>query len=160
MMLIIFDKDGTLVRNRYHADRPPNTPQEQEFLPGRLEVCQHLLERDHMLAVASNQGGVAFGHLTFGQAENLVRQAALGIRAASWRMCPYHPEGTVAPYNQDNPCRKPNPGMLQELLYTLSVPGRYAVYVGDRPEDQAAADMAGVGFHWAEDFFDHAYLNY
>jgi phosphoglycolate phosphatase-like HAD superfamily hydrolase len=30
---------------------------------------------------------------------------------------------------------------------------QYVVYVGDRPEDEAAAKNAGVPFQWAAEFF-------
>jgi D-glycero-D-manno-heptose 1,7-bisphosphate phosphatase len=53
--------------------------------------------------------------------------------------------------------RKPSGAMIRELaaLYPQQA-AQGVVYVGDRPEDEAAARDAGVTFVWARDFIEDA----
>jgi D-glycero-D-manno-heptose 1,7-bisphosphate phosphatase len=150
--LVIFDADGTLVRPksgkdfREHAD-------DWELLPGRLCACQGLKANGVKLAIASNQGGVAFGYL----AEPAIRQALHDLGAAIGahvvRFCPFHPDGTLPQYRCDSSDRKPSPGMLQSILLQLAIRPEHTLFVGDRSEDEGAAKAAGVHFQWADKFF-------
>lgn len=67
MTLYIFDKDGTLVAGVPKADgktRPANKPEEQILLLGvARKICQ-LRSQGHLIAIASNQGGCAWGVMT------------------------------------------------------------------------------------------------
>lgn len=56
--------------------------------------------------------------------------------------------------------RKPSGQMIREALASDAKAGGYShqnlssvIYVGDRPEDEAAARDASVAFSWAEEFF-------
>lgn len=50
--------------------------------------------------------------------------------------------------------RKPNPGMLLEISRWACISDKsQRLMVGDRPEDQQAAEAAGFEFEWAKDFF-------
>lgn len=49
--------------------------------------------------------------------------------------------------------RKPQPGMLQYIKEMALFQTKTYLMVGDRPEDQQAAEAAGFEFEWAKDFF-------
>jgi D-glycero-D-manno-heptose 1,7-bisphosphate phosphatase len=49
--------------------------------------------------------------------------------------------------------RKPDPGMLRYALWPEGVAPKQCLYVGDRPEDEAAANAAGVPFFSAADWW-------
>jgi D-glycero-D-manno-heptose 1,7-bisphosphate phosphatase len=149
--LFIFDKDGTLVMGP--AGRPPKTFVEQTWLPNVQEKCRSLVEGGHTLAVASNQGGVAFGYLTYEEAEAMVRATAFAIGAVFYEFCPYHPEGIIEQYAKDALCRKPSPGMLQSLQVRTGFPWDRIIFVGNGIEDWKASLFAGCKFVWATDFF-------
>jgi D-glycero-D-manno-heptose 1,7-bisphosphate phosphatase len=153
-MLIIFDKDGTLVADV--DGRPPNTISEQKLLPGVAEKCAELRAQGHILAVASNQGGVAYGFMTDAQAQAIVRHAAELIEAKIWNYCPHHPKGTVPEFSYECKCRKPKPQMIYDIITVarnLGVDTSEVVYVGDWGTDEQAAEAAGVRFEWASKFF-------
>ncbi len=151
-MLYIFDKDGTLVGNP-GPGRPANHIDEQRLLPGVAEKCAALVTQGHSLAVASNQGGVAFGFISYDQARALVEHAA-GLIGARWaHFCPHHPKGSIKKYRGESECRKPRPGMLLDLMAWAGCGPEETVFVGDREEDRLAAEAAGVRFEWAVDFF-------
>lgn len=150
--LIIFDKDGTLTAGPEER-RPPNTLAEQVVLPGVLEKCADLRQRGIRLAIASNQGGVAFGYMTEETAWELLRTIANTIGAEAWTLCPQHPDGTIERYADDCECRKPAPGMLLDLMRYFDVAPHETLYVGDRDSDREAAARAGCEFAWAAEFF-------
>jgi len=149
--LYIFDKDKTLVGP---IEGPPaNSTDEQRLLPGVAEKCAELKAQGHVLAIASNQGGVAWGFLTEDEAYALVEHAAWLIGAGAIAMCPHHPKGKIEQYAVECPRRKPAPGMLLDLMQRLGFHATKTVYVGDMESDREAAEAAGVEFVRAKDFF-------
>jgi D-glycero-D-manno-heptose 1,7-bisphosphate phosphatase len=155
-MLYIFDKDGTLVGGL--GNRPANTPEEQIPLPGVVKKIASLRVARHTLAIASNQGGVAWGFLSKSQARDLVRDAARKVGGVDhWRCCCY--DKRAATRNPDNPYargsyrRKPAPGMLKELMQAAGASAANTIMIGDADSDRQAAEAAGVRFIWAADFF-------
>jgi len=149
--LYIFDKDGTLIFSP--PGHIPRLPTDQTFMPGVEEKCQALRENGDILAVASNQGGVAMGIISLAEAEAMVRDVAERIGATYYEFCPYHPEGALLDFRRDAACRKPRPGMIQSLKRRASVPWSSIVFVGNDPDDYGAALAANVRFVWANDFF-------
>ncbi len=155
--LIIFDKDGCLCKSvtdsksgKTHA---PNRLEDQEYFEDVALMCAELIAAGNTLAVASNQGGVAFGIFAADEAELLVSSAAEYIGAKAYRVCFYHPKGHVAPWNTEHRNRKPNPGMIQELMAQFHVSPSNTIVVGDWKSDKEAAEAAGCGFVWAHEFF-------
>jgi D-glycero-D-manno-heptose 1,7-bisphosphate phosphatase len=150
--LIIFDKDGTLCRSR-SGQTFINSADDQELIPGVLEKIKDLKTQGAKIAIASNQGGVAFGHMSYSEAWAIMEHAEDLIEADEFIFCPDHPKGTVPEYTSDSPYRKPGPKMITETADNLHVPLSGVLFVGDRPEDEQAAKAAGVDFMWAKDFF-------
>lgn len=150
LRLLILDLDGTLVRPVI-GDRLgfPATPDDRRLIAGRLEVLRALRESGVLLAIATNQGGAAFGHGTPASIFPVVEGFAREIGAVAAIACWSHPKASVEPERlrvPEDPYRKPNAGMLVWLLKELlSVDEGYrpftadAMYVGDRDEDRAAA---------------------
>jgi D-glycero-D-manno-heptose 1,7-bisphosphate phosphatase len=152
--LYIFDKDGTLVTKRGGGDPPiPNHVDEQIPLPGVLEKCRELREAGHTLAIASNQGGVAFGFIEPKQAVSLMEHALRLIGAKSYLHCIHHPKGTVDEYATECSFRKPAPGMITLLMQRLDFKAKDTIFIGDMDTDRQAAEAAGVRFVWADEFF-------
>lgn len=159
MTLFIFDKDGTLVGvPSPEQNRPANTPAEQILLPGVAAKIAALKAAGAKIAIASNQGGVAWGFISYAQAADLLSDCAAKIGADAWDFCPHDARAADKPnarpeYAIPCRCRKPQPGMIIRLAKRLGVPLSRVVFVGDRPEDEQAAQAAGVRFEWADEFF-------
>ncbi len=156
-MLYIFDKDGTLVGGG-PGNRPPNKPSEQHPLPGVVEKLAALRKSGHKIAIATNQGGVAWGYISLSTAYRLAHDAADkvgGVDAVA--VCPYderaHGPKARPRYARPSRRRKPAPGMLLDLMRRLGSRPEETVYVGDDDVDRQAAEAAGVRFIWARDFF-------
>ncbi len=129
------------------------------MLPGVYDRIAALREAGHKIAIASNQGGVAWGFISLEQADALIRDIAAKIGGAdTYRFCPHDPRAAGKPnsrpeYAVDCACRKPKPGMLIAIMQSLGVSPAETVYVGDSPDDEQAAQAAGVHFVSAQQFF-------
>jgi D-glycero-D-manno-heptose 1,7-bisphosphate phosphatase len=155
-MLIIFDKDGTLIAPV--GSRPANTPAEQVPLPGVAAKFAQLRAAGHVLAIASNQGGVAWGFLSEREAQALVKDAAQKVGGVDfWRCCCYDKRAATRhpgnPFARPSRRRKPGPGMLREIIRAAGVSPDDTLMVGDQDSDLLAAEAAGGRFVWAADFF-------
>lgn len=153
-MLYIFDKDSTLVRPVGPAgNQAPNKLSDQILYDGVVDVCNKLKGEGHVLAVASNQGGVAFGLISREDAIAMVKDAADKIGAVLFALCACHPSGSKLGVVRDSFYRKPNPGMILYLIDALGFAPQDTIFVGDLETDRIAAIKAGVQFEWADDFF-------
>ncbi len=158
-MLYIFDKDNTLIGNRAAPGQPPNFPEDQILLPGVFEALADLRQAGHRIAIASNQGGVAWGFTTYERAKSLMQDAARKVGGVDrWMFCPFDPGAKAAPrrhpiYADASYYRKPMPGMLIEIMAELKIDPGDTWMIGDQESDRGAAENAGCHFAWAHEFF-------
>jgi HAD superfamily hydrolase (TIGR01662 family) len=158
--LVILDKDGTLIATveRNGKRQPANRPDEQVALPGVAEKLAKLRAEGYQLAIASNQGGVAWGIISPEQADELVADAAAKVGGVdAWAVSYCDPRAAVkhpdSPFARDCANRKPRPGMLFDLMKRLRADPKKTMLVGDMDSDAEAAKAAGISFSWAKDFF-------
>jgi HAD superfamily hydrolase (TIGR01662 family) len=158
--LYIFDADGTLRRCTVEGQPCPNKPGEWELIPGVRERLRSLWANNMSAngAIASNQGGIAFGFLTWNIANTMLHDLADELHKETdlplqILMCPHHPRGNKKRWVIDCACRKPRPGMLYQAMMMYEIGPADTLYVGDMDTDRQAAENAGVDFMWAKDFF-------
>jgi len=151
--LYIFDADGTLRRTTVEGLPCPNEPGQWELVPGVRERLSQIEwgGGGASFGVATNQGGVGLGYLTFETAHALLVemvQQAFGVPppAGSIEICPHAPHRGCG-------CRKPRPGMLLNLMRRFKATRAETLFVGDMDRDEEAARRAGVRFSWAHEFF-------
>lgn len=153
--LYIFDADGTLRRTTVEGLPCPNRRGDWELIPG---VRERLAKIDWgasgaRFGIASNQGGVGMGYMTFEMAYQLLADMvveAFGVETPPTGSIEIRPH---APHT-NCPCRKPKPLMLIRLLHRFRVRRDETLFVGDMDRDEEAARRAGVRFLWAHDFFN------
>ena len=153
--LVIFDVDGTLVTTKSGATFR-KTAADWQWLPRRLEKLKELDRQGMKFAVATNQGGVAFGYLDPLEIRHELMTMAKEGHIPFVEMCFSHPQATRPGYRDDSTRRKPGPGMLNEIIEASGEAKQDTLMVGDRPEDEQAAQNAGVAFMWADEFFKEA----
>lgn len=154
--LMIFDADDTLRRTITPGKPCPHAPGEWELMPGVREVLgRQAWNQAHgpFLGIASNQDQVAYGHLSFAMAQDLLRdlaRAATGHVPADYalQLCPHALDSSC-------PCRKPEPGMLLTIMQHYGVSPAETLYVGNDAVDQEAAARAGTAFTWSQDLFGY-----
>jgi histidinol-phosphate phosphatase family protein len=131
---VLFDRDGTLVRDQpYNGD-----PDRVEAMPGARRALARLRAVGIPCAVVSNQSGVPRGLLTMRQVEAVNRRVEelLGP-LGPWFVCPHGPADGCR-------CRKPEGGLIRAAAAALGVDPAACVVVGDIGADVAAARDAGA----------------
>lgn len=162
-MLYLFDLDGTLISG--YMDNPDKDYNTWHVLAGRWAHLSKLKMQGHTIAIITNQGGVAFGLVTEDECSAKLSQAIQQLGLNNPRSngstdpvvyCSIHHPNGKPPYNDPELAarRKPSGAMIREAIldYPHSA-ARGVLFVGDRPEDEAAAKDAGVDFMWSNEFF-------
>src|SRR3954470_17568001 len=142
MKLVILDRDGTI---NVDSDVFIKTPEEWQPLPGALEAISCLNHAGWHVAVASNQSGLGRGLFDIGSlnaihAKMYKALAALGGRIAGVFYCPHAPD-------ENCQCRKPNPGLFEQIGERFGVDLRTVPVVGDTPRDLLAGVAVGCQPH-------------
>lgn len=142
---VFFDRDGVLNIDHGYI----HAPHQVEWVRGAKAAVKLLNDAGVYVFVVTNQSGVARGLYDEDAIESLHRWmaeelAAEGASIDGWRYCPYHPDGSVAAYRASHPWRKPNPGMLFDLLAGWPVELERSFLVGDKTSDVEAARAAGM----------------
>ncbi|MGY1635552.1 HAD-IIIA family hydrolase [Geodermatophilus sp. SYSU D00742] len=132
--LVLFDRDGTLVRDYpYNGDPALVTP-----VPGAKEAVDALRARGVRVGVVSNQSGVARGLITREQVDAcMARLEELLGPFETVQVCPHGPDDGCS-------CRKPAPGMVEAACAELDVAPERCVVIGDIAADVDAAAAAGA----------------
>lgn len=161
--LLVLDLDGTVRHGKGEIGKFVNGPDDVEVFPEAVAQMQRWKDHGGRIIAVSNQGGIALGLVTYENVEAAMvetyRQCQELFDKVSW--CSHHP-------NADDPemarcwCRKPSPGLLIESALSIAhhygemYPPHLGLFVGDRPEDEECARLAGFPFLWAQDWRDRA----
>lgn len=142
LKLVILDRDGTI--NEDSADFI-KTPEEWLPLPGALEAIARLNHAGWHVVVASNQSGLGRGlfdvsTLNAMHAKMHKLLAAVGGRVDAIFYCPHGPEDACR-------CRKPEPGLFEQIAERFGVDLRNVPAVGDSARDILAGMAVGCEPH-------------
>ena len=139
MKLIVLDRDGVI-----NKESPDFIKSPDEWLPlkGSLQAIARLSQAGYDVVVITNQSGIGRGHFTTSilsriNARMIDHVEQHGGRIDSILFCPHHPKD-----NCD--CRKPKPGLYQELASRLNISFNDVLSVGDSVRDLMAAKSAGA----------------
>ena len=137
--LIILDRDGVINED---SDNYIKNADEWQALPGSLAAIAVLSSAGFTLAVASNQSGIARG--LFDQAaldamhhKMLELVDGAGGRISKVVICPHGPDDGCD-------CRKPMPGLLEQLAIHFETSLTGVPVIGDALRDLEAAAAVGA----------------
>ena len=142
-----FDRDGTLTRD---DSGYTFRPRDLDWLPGAVEAIKACNDAGALVIVITNQSGIARGYYTEADMRRFHHKmqqvlAAHGGHIDGFYHCPYHGEGTTAPFVAANhPDRKPNPGLFRRALAEWPIDAARSFMIGDTAHDVTAAEAAGV----------------
>ena len=132
--LVLFDRDGTLVRDfPYNGDPDWIRP-----VDGAREALDRLRAHGVRVGVVTNQSAVARGLISRAQVDACnARLTELLGPFDTVQVCPHGPDDGCA-------CRKPAPGMVLAACAELGIDPARCVVVGDVAADTDAAAAAGA----------------
>jgi D-glycero-D-manno-heptose 1,7-bisphosphate phosphatase len=143
--LVIFDRDNTLIKD---LNGYVHKVSDLQWFEGVPEMLNRIRDAGIKIAVATNQSGVARGLYSETEVVNLheYMNSSIGAHGAIdlFRYCPHHPDGRKAEYVQICSCRKPEPGMILEILAELSVKESECIIFGDSESDCLSGINVGI----------------
>ena len=139
LKLIVLDRDGVI---NHDSDQFIKSPDEWRPIPGSLEAIARLNQAGYRVVVATNQSGVGrglFGMTTLTEIHEKMFKSLnqVGGRIDAVFYCPH-----AADSNCD--CRKPKPGMFEEIGHRFGVVLDDVPAIGDGLRDLQAASAAGA----------------
>jgi D-glycero-D-manno-heptose 1,7-bisphosphate phosphatase len=137
--LIILDRDGVI-----NHDSDAYIKSADEWIPvdGSLQAIARLNRAGYTVAVASNQSGIARGYFDLQALSTMHKKmqdmlTEVGGRVDGVFFCPHGPRDKCS-------CRKPLPGLLQQIAQRFSVKLNDVFFVGDTLSDLQCAHNAGA----------------
>jgi D-glycero-D-manno-heptose 1,7-bisphosphate phosphatase len=138
LKLVILDRDGVINED---SDAYIKSVEEWIPIPGAIAAIAQLSQAGWTVAVATNQSGIARGYYSLATLDAMHARlrslvAEQGGEVGQVVFCPHGPDEGCT-------CRKPRPGMLQNIAehYSTGLAGVW--FVGDSASDLQAALAAG-----------------
>jgi D-glycero-D-manno-heptose 1,7-bisphosphate phosphatase len=147
---VFLDRDGVLNLDTGYVCRPS----EFKWVQGAREAVKWLNESGVYVFVVTNQSGVARGYFTEDDVDRLhhwigAELSRIGAHIDAFRYCPHHEEAVSPRYRKACLCRKPEAGMITDLLAEWPVDRERSILIGDSARDLEAAFRAGIaGFRF------------
>ena len=139
MKLVILDRDGVI---NYDSHDFIKSPDEWKPIPGSLEAIARLNHAGYQVVLATNQSGVGRGLFevsTLNAIHDRMHRALahIGGRIDAIFFCPHAQDANCA-------CRKPKPGLLEEIAHRFNVDLKGVPTIGDSLRDLQAAATVGA----------------
>lgn len=137
--LVILDRDGVINEDSDNYIRSPN---EWIPIPSSLKAIQRLNQLGIPVVVATNQSGVGRGYYTLETLGAIHQRMITALQENNAfindiYLCPHHPDDQCH-------CRKPKPGLLEQIKESYPDEFKDAIFVGDSWSDLQAGDAAGI----------------
>lgn len=137
--LVVLDRDGVINED---SDAYIKSVEEWIPLPGSLEAISRLNHAGILVAVASNQSGIARGMFSRVELNRMHAKfqrelARVGGHVDGIFFCPHGPDDGCN-------CRKPAPGLLQAIGERFNLSLDRVPFIGDTHGDMMAAHAAGA----------------
>lgn len=138
MKWIVLDRDGVINED---SDEYVKSPEEWIPIPGSLDAIARLNRGGYRVVVATNQSGLSRGlfdletlSLMHKKMHDLANEAGAHIDGVFF--CPHGPEDKCN-------CRKPKPGLFQEIMTRMGISLNNVPVVGDSLRDLQAGCSQG-----------------
>lgn len=136
--LVILDRDGVINED---SDDYIKSLDEWHPIPGSIEAIGRLSQAGYTIAVATNQSGIGRGYYTLETLQQMhakMKQlvALQGGSIATIAFCPHLP-------NDKCDCRKPKPGLVEQIESALNMSAQGAYFIGDTEKDILVGESKG-----------------
>jgi len=138
MKLVILDRDGVI---NVDSDQFIKSPEEWKPIPGSLDAIARLNHAGYRVVVASNQSGIGRGLFDMAALNAINEKMYKALGQAGGRIdalfyCPHPAEANCT-------CRKPKPGMFEDVARRFNTSLTGVPSIGDSLRDIQAAAQAG-----------------
>ena len=138
MKLVILDRDGVI---NYDSAQFIKSPEEWKAIPGSLEAIARLNQTGYRVVLATNQSGVGRGLFDMATLNAIHEKmykmlTQYGGRIDALFYCPHAADSKCA-------CRKPNPGMFEEIAKRFNMDLKGVPAIGDSLRDLQAGVAMG-----------------
>ena len=138
--VIVLDRDGVINEDSEHYIK---SPQEWISLPGSIEAIARLKDAGYLVAVATNQSGIGRGlfsedvlaEMHQKLRDEVAEHTSLNVDLIAY--CPHLPD-------EGCDCRKPNPGLLDQVSERLGVDLEGSWMIGDSLKDLQVGRSRGM----------------
>lgn len=142
---VFFDRDGVLNMDAGYTHKPDDL----RWTEGAIAAVKAVNDAGWYAFVVSNQAGVGHGLYSERDVDDFHRHmdaamAAQGAHIDEYVYCPFHPDAKLEAYRQVSLHRKPQPGMILDLLARWPVDAGKSFLVGDKDIDLQAARAACI----------------
>ena len=158
--VLYLDLDGTVRQGKDdNLGKFVNGPEDVIVFPEAVEMMRRWKAGGGRIIGVSNQGGVALRIMSYEQCQAAMRETYEQCDRLFDKIafCVHHPNAELPEFARCW-CRKPSPGLLIEAALDIAArfneyyPPYMGLMVGDRPEDEQCAKLAGLDFLWAADW--------
>ena len=137
MRLVILDRDGVINED---SEDFITSPEGWKPIPGSVAAIARLYRAGYRIVVATNQSGIGRGLLDMDMLGRIHARMLDSVRKRGGDIdgiffCPHKPQDACA-------CRKPQPGLLNEIADRLKMNLNSVYVVGDSERDIVAARRA------------------
>lgn len=134
------DRDGVINIDKSYVYKI----EDFEFIQGVIPTLKYIQKKGFKLFIITNQSGIGRGYYTIEQFLELTswmlnRLENEGIFIEEVKFCPHSPE-------QKCNCRKPNTGMIDEILKSYDIDLDNSWLIGDKSSDIKCAINAGIKY--------------
>lgn len=135
---VLLDRDGTVIEERHYLC----DPEQVRLTPGAGSILADLTRAGCRLFLVTNQSGLGRGYFSRVQYRAVQDRLDLEVRPfgaafTATAMCPHAPGAGCT-------CRKPLPGLWEELRQAHALSAEQTVMVGDKSADVQFAKACGL----------------
>ena len=139
MKLVILDRDGVI---NHDSASYIKSPAEWKPIPGSLDAIARLTQAGYHVVVATNQSGIGRGLFEMAALNAIHDKMHRAVGLAGGRIdavffCPHAQDANCS-------CRKPKPGLLEEIGRRFNVNLKGVPCIGDALRDLEAAVAVGA----------------
>lgn len=137
---ILFDRDGVLIADP--PDKRVDTLEEVRIFPESIEALTKIAQTDYLCFIVSNQAGIAEGLLSDEMFHNVNDKMYTLLKPSgiTFEKLYYSPDASDSHSDR----RKPNTGMLDEILDEYDIDVENSFMIGDRDSDVEFGRRGGL----------------
>jgi D,D-heptose 1,7-bisphosphate phosphatase len=145
MRICFLDRDGVLIKDVNYLSKIKDI----SFVKGIFQGLKKIINLKYRIYIVTNQSAVGRGIVSEKKLLKIHKFLTLKlkkhkIKISGIKYCPCHPNANIIKYKKKCLMRKPNPGMINEILKDNKTNPGNCFLIGDKKTDILAGKRAGI----------------